>query len=119
MSKAYQGSGYYMAWDGDEVVEQIGRKARVALQKVGDMVVGEARAQLYVGHGYRTGALYKSLSRRVFLEQARLILEIGSPLPYALYVEKGRGNFPGYHMLCIAFGRVMDKLAEVLREVFK
>ena len=119
MSKAYQGAGYYMNWEGDEVVEQIGHKARVALLEAGDLVVEETRAQLYVGHGMVTGALYRSITRRVFLEQARLVLEIGSPLPYTLFVEEGHDNFPGYHMIWTAFWRAMDRLPETFAKVFK
>ena len=106
--------GFKLTWRGPEVLQNCVENQASALDEFGALVIQEARAELYPGHGYRTGNLYRSLYHRLVLTAERINVEVGSPLSYALWVHQGHGSFPGYHYLWIGLQRATPQLEYIV-----
>ncbi len=61
MATIRRGKGYRLIWRGDEVVQQKREQTAKALAEIGLRVEGEAKKELYKGHGVLTGTLRRSI----------------------------------------------------------
>ena len=130
-------------WRGPQVEKDIESKLGDALGEIGLLIEGEAKQQLYPGHGVRTGTLRRSIhaaspshnfasdsgaelgGQEVQAEKVgdRLMVAVGSGLVYAMAIHQGwsggaglRGSFAGYHYLTIAAERVSPKALSIVKK---
>ncbi len=105
-----------ISWRGDQVVKEVTNKVRQAWSEIGQAVASEAQKQLYPGHGVVSGELRSSIRATATVEKnGRLTLQVGSPLPYALYIEIGGHNFNGYRYLRIGLAKVTPRILEFIK----
>src|SRR5512134_865803 len=130
-----------LKWKGPAAEEQAIRRLSNALGDIGLDIEGEAKKQLYKGHGVLTGTLRRSIhsagpgynwpaddvepnettpergGQNVTPEQTgrRLVIAVGSGLVYALAVHQGHGSFEGYHYLTNAVEKVKPRVPQHIR----
>jgi len=106
-----------------------------ALPDIGLDIEGEAKQQLYPGHGVLTGTLRRSIhaaspSHNFAADSAGsdlggqapapekvgdvLVIAIGSGLIYALAVHQGHHAFEGYHYLTLGVEKVQPRVDQHL-----
>lgn len=128
-----------LKWRGDDVRREVERRMAQALGRFALVVEGEAKRQLYKGHGVITGTLRRSIHTAQpgydwsqeregimsemggkFVEGAvqgkRVTIQVGSGLRYALPVHQGHHSFGGYHYLSIGLERARGQLRRILDE---
>lgn len=122
----FKGLGKYrLDWRGDSLLGVVRNNVKQAWGEVGLRVEGEAKKQLYKGHGVRTGTLRRSIHTAApgynwaaddvaaaagtperggqltlpTLEFDGIVIQVGSGLVYALAIHQGFDSFDGYHYL--------------------
>lgn len=137
-----KGKGYRLIWRGDEVVEAKVKQTGAALSEIGLRVEGEAKKELYKGHGVLTGTLRRSIhcarpgyawtgdnvpatssspergGQMVLpgFDRHGAIIQVGSGLEYAMAVHQGHHSFEGYHYLRNGLGRVKPLVSGIVRK---
>lgn len=128
-------------WRGQNAEETVIRRLSNALIDIGLDVEGEAKQQLYKGHGVITGTLRRSIhtgevgynwpgdnvaasegsperggkAAKPEVIGKRLFITVGSGLEYALAVHQGHGSFSGYHYLTNAVDKVRPRVKDHVR----
>jgi hypothetical protein len=129
--------GVRLDWRGDEVRREVERRMAQAMGRFGLNAEGEAKRQLWKGHGVITGTLRRSIHTAqpgynwggdsgetemggkavdAAVHGERIVVELGSGLRYALAVHQGHHGFSGYHYLVNGVERAKAQLAAILRE---
>lgn len=126
-------------WRDREVTAEVEERLKDALGELGLMCEGEAKKELYEGHGVDTGALRASIhaaeprypwtsdnmpgvremgGRKVRGARVgnRIVVEVGSGMEYAIWVHQGHHSFGGYHYLTNAVEKIRPYVAEVLKK---
>ena len=127
-----------LKWNGKAVEDQSIRRLSNALADIGLDIEGEAKQELYKGHGVLTGTLRRSVhsaepdynwpgdnvtpgegtselgGQLATPEQKgrRLVIAVGSGLVYALAVHQGHHSFGGYHYLTNAVEKVRPRVKQ-------
>lgn len=129
-------SGFRLAWRGAQAAAEVVAQVVIpALTDFGLVVEAGAKAELYKGHGVRTGTLRRSVhaaspgynwggddgSSEMGGAPApaqdlgnRVAVEVGSGLEYALPVHQGHGSFGGYHFLANSYEKNAGRLDGLL-----
>jgi hypothetical protein len=134
---------YVLEWRGEETAQAVREGAGRFLSRVGLGVEGEAKQELYKGHGVLNGTLRRSIhcaeegygwggdditpgaatpelgGRAAPTGSNTLTIEVGSGLKYALPVHQGHHSFEGYHYLTNALDKIKMRIASIAAEVFK
>jgi hypothetical protein len=108
-----------------------------AIGRFGLVAEGEAKRELWKGHGVITGTLRRSIHTAQpgydwggdngeselggkmvegVVQEERIVVELGSGLRYALPVHQGHHGFSGYHYLRNGVEKAKAQLAAILRE---
>lgn len=79
-----------LKWRGPQVVQQIAQKAADGLTEIDRRIADEAKAELYPGHGYRTGRLQGAIQGDAGrVEGLKVRGKVGvRGVPYALRIHK-------------------------------
>ena len=131
-------------WKGDAVLSQAETAMANALGTFGLRVEGEAKKELWVGHGVDTGTLQRSIHTappsyvwsadniprrastperggrfvRAVKISATMTLLVGSGMAYALWVHQGGSGFTGYHYLTNGLARAQPDFPAILLAEF-
>lgn len=82
-----------MEWRGDEITDEIAARLRNALDEINLKIEGEAKAQLYPGHGKRTGTLQRSIHAEPAKREGNNKIQgsVGSNVVYARVIHDRYG----------------------------
>lgn len=129
-------------WKGKQVGAEVEKALTLALVEIGLRIEGEAKKELYKGHGVLTGTLRRSihtaepeysfggdnvepgpgtpeLGGREAMPgnvDGRLMIAVGSGLVYALPVHQGHGGFDGYHFITNAIEKVKPMVGDIVKK---
>lgn len=131
-----------LVWRGDQVVKDAEAALSKGLTEIGLQVEGEAKKELFKGHGVLTGTLRRSIHIATpgydwagdnakpsasspelggmeavpAKQNGRLTVQVGSGMEYALPVHQGHGSFSGYHFLTKAVEKVKPRMLDILKK---
>lgn len=134
---------YTLDWHGDEVISAVLARQCAVMGRVGLEVEGEAKKELYKGHGVETGTLRRSIhsaeegyswsgddtqpsdstpelggtAAKPTPGTEGVVVEVGSGMSYALAVHQGHGSFAGYHYLTNAVEKVKPRIPAIESEM--
>lgn len=131
-----------LVWKGEQVQKDAETMLSKGLTEIGLQVEGEAKQELYKGHGVLTGTLRRSVHTAApgynwsgdnvkpsesspelggmeavpTKQSGRLTVQVGSGMEYALPVHQGHGSFSGYHFLTKAVDKVKPRMLDILKK---
>lgn len=102
-------------WKGDEVMAQVMANLEAAMNEISLEVEGEAKQELYKGHGVLTGTLRRDLhAEDSEVSGTRVTGRVGAWVDYALPVHQGHHGFEGYHYIAMGLQRVKERVDSIL-----
>src|SRR5690554_5131427 len=109
-----------MTWNGPEIVKAAIDVTADAMGEIGEKAANESRKELYPGHGYITGTLWRSINYTVKTKAQKATLSLSSDAKspqghyYAIWVHEGHHSFPGYHFFTRGMMRTIPAIPAIL-----
>ncbi len=105
-----------LIWKGDQVEAELIQRLTRGVKMLGLAVEAEAKEELTPGHGVLTGTLRRSIQTgEPELSGTKIVVAVGSPLGYSIWVHQGHHSFGGYHFMTIGVDRVRPRALSILQ----
>lgn len=102
-------------WRGEEVKRQVLENMESAMTEILGEVEGEAKKQLYKGHGVLTGTLRRDIHfEGPDVDGDTVTGRVGAWVDYALPVHQGHHGFEGYHYLVNGLDIVQSRVDSII-----
>ena len=103
-------------WIDGDYRQEIRQKLLAVMSEIALTVEGEAKMELYRGHGVLTGTLRRDIHvEGPEADGDKVTAQVGAWVHYALPVHQGHHGFGGYHYLTNGLDKTRPKVNTILK----